>query len=432
MTQKNLWKLNLCLALGLALFGCAHNEHAKTPVAGQAAPVGITDNEIRDVVSRVARHQLHPLKDGDYPAITDPNALASAQAAAKPDGIAWSYPWGVALYGLIRSTDATGDRDVENFVLEHNQICSRYYSWLSGLEASAGKPPEVTELLDKSRIRGLLRLGNLDSCGAMGAQLLEGILRHPDQESAQEKVVVARIADWIANKQDRLPDGTLWRSRSMNGTVWPDDLYMSTPFLIRYAKYTGDQKYLDDAANQIIHQAALEQDSDGLWFHGYFVSEKKHAPYKWGRGNGWVTVATVEVLSALPENHPARAQLIKILRKQVEGLKKVQAPDGMWRQVLDHPELWEETSATAMFTYGIARAVNRGWIDASNMAVARKAFAGIAQNVTADGVVKGTCAGTNIGMDLNFYIERPHPDDDMHGRGPVMLAGTELLMPAKK
>ena len=85
-----------------------------------------------------------------------------------------------------------------------------------------------------------------------------------------------------------------------------------------------------------------------------------------------------------------------------------------------------------MFAYGIARAANRGWIDASNMAVARKAFSGIAKNVTADGVVKGTCQGTNIGKDLDYYINRPHPDDDLHGRGVTMLAGTEILLGDKK
>ena len=100
----------------------------------------------------------------------------------------------------------------------------------------------------------------------------------------------------------------------------------------------------------------------------------------------------------------------------------------MWRQVLDKPELWEETSCTAMFAYGIARAANRGWIDASNLAVARKAFAGIAKNVTAEGGVNGTCQGTSIGTNLDFYINRPRPDDDLHGRGPVLLAGTEILL----
>ncbi len=114
----------------------------------------------------------------------------------------------------------------------------------------------------------------------------------------EEKAVVERIADWVVNKQDRLPDGTLWRSKSMNGTVWPDDLYMGGVFLVRWGIYQHDQKYIDDAAQQIIHQAALEQDADGLWFHGYFVNEKKHAPFKWGRGNGWVTVTLVETISA--------------------------------------------------------------------------------------------------------------------------------------
>jgi len=98
---------------------------------------------------------------------------------------------------------------------------------------------------------------------------------------------------------------------------------------------------------------------------------------------------------------------------------------------LDKPELWEETSCTAMFTYGIARAVNRGWIDPSNMAVARRAFAGIAKNVTDDGTVNGTCIGTNIGEDLDYYIKRQQPSDDLHGRGVVLLAGAGILMTGK-
>jgi rhamnogalacturonyl hydrolase YesR len=104
----------------------------------------------------------------------------------------------------------------------------------------------------------------------------------------------------------------------------------------------------------------------------------------------------------------------------------------MWRQVLDKPALWEETSSTAMFAYGIARAVNRGWLPASDMAMARHAFAGVAKNVTPDGRVENTCAGTNIGTTLDFYINRPRPDDDPHGRGPVLLAGTEILMTTAK
>jgi rhamnogalacturonyl hydrolase YesR len=387
----------------------------------------ISDAEIRDVISRVAKHQIHALADGDYPAVTN---LDAAKSAGQPEGVAWNYPWGVTLFGMERSVDVTGDKDADNFVVRHNLICARDYGWLAGLEKQFGG--EGKTFARGSKINGLVSLGSLDSCGAMGNEILESMMRHPDEVTPDEKEVVGRIAGWVVSKQDRMEDGTLWRSKSMGGTVWPDDLYMGGVFLVRWGIYNHDQKFIDDAANQIIHQAALEQDSDGLWFHGYFVNEKRHAPFKWGRGNGWAMVALVETLSAMPENDPLRPQLLDILRKQIDGLKKVQSPDGMWRQVLDKPELWEETSCTAMFAYGIARAVNRGWIDAADMAVARRAFAGISKNVTADGVVKGTCAGTNIGETLDSYINRPRPDDDLHGRGPTMLAGTEILLARNK
>jgi rhamnogalacturonyl hydrolase YesR len=135
----------------------------------------------------------------------------------------------------------------------------------------------------------------------------------------------------------------------------------------------------------------------------------------------------VETMSAMDKNDPLRPQVMAIFKKQIEGLKKVQAPDGMWRQVLDHPELWEETSCTAMFAYSIARAVNRGWISPDNMIVARRAFAAVARNVHPDGAVVGTCQGTSMSTDLDFYIHRARPDDDPHGRGPVILAGAEIL-----
>jgi rhamnogalacturonyl hydrolase YesR len=127
-------------------------------------------------------------------------------------------------------------------------------------------------------------------------------------------------------------------------------------------------------------------------------------------------------------DHPDRAKLLEILRRQVNGIKPLQTGSGMWRQALDKPESWEETSCTAMFAYSIARAVNRGWIEPANLSVARKAFQGICRHVTPGGAVNGTCQGTNIGKDLEYYMKRERPDDDLHGRGPVMLAGAELLM----
>ena len=423
----------IAMALALLLFNSDYTGRAsQSPPAPAVAAAtlessgGFSDAEIRDVLERVVKHQLQPLTDASYPAVTN---LAEAVAARPPTGVAWNYPQGVMLYGLECYSDATGDQEADRFVVEHNLICARYYHWLAGLQSQFDG--DSRQFVRRTPMKLLMELGSLDSCGAMGNEMLVSLMHHPDQATPEEEAVVARIADWVVQKQKRLPDGTLWRPETMGGTVWPDDLYMGGVFLVRYGIYTHNQAYIDDAASNIIHQAAFEQDRDGLWFHGYFVKEKRHAPFKWGRGNGWAMVAMVEDLSAMPENDPLRPEVLAILRKQIEGLKTVQAPTGMWRQVLDEPQTWEETSCTAMFAYGIARAVNRGWIDTTNMAVARRAFAGIAKNVTPDGEVDGTCQGTGIGLTLSFYQGRLRPPDDPHGRGPVILAGTEILRAGK-
>src|ERR1043166_4328465 len=82
-----------------------------TPSANDASltgavksPTTISDAEILDVITRVAKHQIHALADGDYAEV---KSVEEAKAAKAPEGISWGYPWGVALYGVLRSTDAT-------------------------------------------------------------------------------------------------------------------------------------------------------------------------------------------------------------------------------------------------------------------------------------------------------------------------------------
>src|SRR5262249_4553789 len=152
---------------------------------------------------------------------------------------------------------------------------------------------------------------------------------------------VAAIADYISNRQPRSPEGIFWRA-VWDDTIWADDLYKGCAFLSRWYEFTGDAKYLDDAAKQIVLMSKLLRDKDGLWYHGYFHDDHRSNGAKWGRANGWAMVATVEVLSAMPTNHPARPELLNILHRHIEAVEKVQAPSGMWHQLLDRPELWEE------------------------------------------------------------------------------------------
>jgi rhamnogalacturonyl hydrolase YesR len=389
----------------------------------------ISDNSISNVIVTVAKHWQITLADGSYPAAT---SLSAAQAATAPTGISWEYAWGVNLYGQLRVKDATGNTNAENFALNHNLICGHYYAWLVSLTNTLASTSGLMSFQDGNAVLGtFFTLGKLDYCGSMTAQMLEGALRHASGPTIEQLQMAMVTANYISSGQPRT-NGILYRPER-GATIWADDLYMSCPFLIRWYQYTGNTNFLDDAANQVISMAGYLQDTDGLWFHGYYCTNHYVNGIKWGRANGWAMVTTVEVLSAMPTNHPARANLLGILRRHIAGVEAVQASDGMWHQVLDHPEVWEETSCTALCAYSIARAVNRGWIDPTNMAVARKAFSAIAQlQVSASGVVSNICPGTSLSNSLAYYTSKLQPaTDDRHGPGPVMLAGAEILLTPK-
>jgi rhamnogalacturonyl hydrolase YesR len=423
--------------IGLIVIASLFNGCRKSSDQGGASSVkNPIPRSIREVTLAVAKNQLHELKEGRY----GRGSLQEARNHVPPKGVAWEYTRGVTLYGLLRVSEAAHDKSFEKFVLKHNQIAARYFSYLQWMEKAFPEAygEQQNWNLTKNPLFELTVVDRLDFCGAMGAQMLEGILRHSGRPSDEEKALLDFVADYVIRKQPRMDDRTFWRpvftnpyiqqaNHRLDQTLWIDDLYMACPFLVRWSQYTGDSQYLEDAAKQVIRMAALQQDKDGLWFHGNFIGEKKRSPFKWGRGNGWAMVATVEVLSAMPPNHPKRKTLLDILRRHIDGIKPWQSDSGLWRQVLDHPEVWEETSCSAMFSYCIARAVHRGWIDASYLSVAKKAFEGVGKKVSDKGQVADICMGTDIGRDLAYYVNRERPMDDRHGQGAVLLAGAELM-----
>lgn len=45
------------------------------------------------------------------------------------------------------------------------------------------------------------------------------------------------------------------------------------------------------------------------------------------------------------------------------GLLSFQTEAGLWRQLIDQPESWPETSGSAMFAFGMVTGVAHGWLD---------------------------------------------------------------------
>lgn len=265
----------------------------------------------------------------------------------------------------------------------------------------------------------------LDDCGAMGGGLIEVYRKVPHEKYRQ---YIDKAADHILNHQERLADGTLVRSGPHQMTIWADDLYMSIVFLARMGHLTGEQKYFDDAARQVIQFTRYLYDTGkGLYYHGWYSDLKANGVAHWGRSNGWVMLAQTDLLEFLPENHPKRDTLLSILHQQVVGISRYQDKSGLWHQLLDKVDSYLETSCSAMFTYSIAKAVNQGWIHKSYASIAKEGWKGITSKVQPDGQVADICVGTGMEDNLVFYYNRPTQLNDIHGLGAVLLAGVEHL-----
>lgn len=119
------------------------------------------------------------------------------------------------------------------------------------------------------------------------------------------------------------------------------------------------------------------------------------------------------------------------------ALLKYQGEDGLWRQLVDRPDVWAKTSGTGMFAFAMITGVKSGWLDAKTYApAARKAWLGLVKHLDKDDNVTDVCVGTNkaaqeVGPDLDaqlkFYLERPRRTGDLHGQAPVLWSATALL-----
>ncbi|MEJ2493778.1 MAG: glycoside hydrolase family 88 protein [Ignavibacteriaceae bacterium] len=265
----------------------------------------------------------------------------------------------------------------------------------------------------------------LDDCGAMGANVIEVYKLDPQE---RYKEYIDKAANHILNKQSQLEDRTLVRSFPHRWTLWADDLYMGISFLSRMGELTGDQQYFDFATKQVINfNNYLFNDGKELMYHNWYSDINHTGVAFWGRANGWALLAQVDLLDHLPENYSQRDTLISLLKRHILGIAKYQSSSGLWHQLLDKQDSYLETSCSAMFTYAIARAVNKGYIDKRYSSIAEKGWEGIITKIHPEGQIEGVCTGTVVSDNLVDYYNRPTPINDIHGIGTVLLAGSEVI-----
>ncbi|ANH83991.1 glycosyl hydrolase [Niabella ginsenosidivorans] len=211
--------------------------------------------------------------------------------------------------------------------------------------------------------------------------------------------------------------GLSWQTR-----LWIDDMFMITAVQSQAYRATGNRRYIDKAAHEMVFYLDSLQQPSGLFYHAPDV------PYYWGRGNGWMAAGMSELLRSLPKDNPDRPRIMEGYKKMMAALLKYQAADGMWRQLIDDPASWKETSATGMFAFAFITGVKEGWLDKNIYGpAARRAWLSLITYINADGAVTDVCEGTNKKNDHQYYLDRKRITGDLHGQAPLLWCATALL-----
>ena len=218
---------------------------------------------------------------------------------------------------------------------------------------------------------------------------------------------------WLEPREDGLTRETRW---------WIDDMYMVGALQIQAYRATGNILYAERSAKFLKAYLDKLQQPNGLFFHG------PEAHFYWGRGNGWVASALAETLSSVPESLPEYEALVEGYVRMMEALLPLQSESGMWRQLVDYPNAWEESSCTAMFAFAMEVGVKKGWLKPGKFEPAvRLAWRTLNNNMDEEGNLREICVGTGQNQDAQYYLDRPRISGDFHGQAPWLWLATELM-----
>ena len=323
------------------------------------------------------------------------------------------YHQGVFLSGMMNNYKLTGEEKYYNYIKE----------WVDSIIQEDG----TIDTYDPTRLD----------------DIQPGILLFPLYERTKEekyKIALGTLID-ILRTWKKNNAGGFWHKDIHPNQMWLDSLYMGGPIQAEYAVFSGETKFLDEAAEQaVIMYEHMVDEKTGLMFHAWDESKEVEwadketglSPEIWGRAQGWYVVAILDILQFMPENHPRREKLIEIEKEILASIMKYRDSEKkMWYQVIDkgdHAGNWIETSCSCLFTAAIAKAIYMGILDKSCTAYVNECFDAIYDSVEKKGdeiYVNKVCVGTGV-KDYQGYIERPTVANDLHGVGAFLLMCAEV------
>lgn len=321
----------------------------------------------------------------------------------------WFYALMVGNYGLLNAAAAARRSDYRDYFAANMKTMIDYYDYALYDATLSG---------EASFLQRGTNPDNLDSIGTMGMNFIEYYNLTKDESALH---VIRLLENAMMTRIPRFSDGTFRRE----STMWADDTFMSCPFIVRLAKLTGNTEYYSELKRQIAgFKKRLYMEDKKLFSHIFFIDTGVMNRIPWGRGNGWVMLTLTEILMNISSAHPDYGYYAELFADFAEGVLALQDEDGMWRQVLDIGDSYEETSATAMFVLCFARGVKLGILDKDRFgAAAEKGMnALLEKRIDRNGNICGVCKGSGCSMEAKYYTELETAYNDDHGTGIVLCA----------
>ncbi|UCH15717.1 MAG: glycoside hydrolase family 88 protein [Bacteroidales bacterium] len=332
----------------------------------------------------------------------------------------WTYTHGLVSLAYLKLWKKTGD--------------ARYYEYAKGY---------VDALIDENGIIKGYEIDKYNIDKINSGKIL--FIFYKETGDVRYKTAMDTLRKQLKD-QPRTASGGFWHKKRYPHQMWLDGLYMGAPFYAQYGLEYNEPENFDDISYQILLIEEKTRDAKtGLLYHGWDESKQQRwsdpetgcSPNFWGRAMGWYSMALVDVLDFIPEDHEKRNEIITVIQRFVEAIVKVQDEEtGLWYQVLDQGDRegnFLEGSVSSMFSYSMLKAVKKGYIDKSYLEYAFKAYEGIINNLIKTDeqgkiTITPVCAVAGLGGNpyrdgsYDYYINERKRDNDPKATGPFIMA----------
>lgn len=432
---RNLSALLLALLLGMSA-GCTEKAtlgsgvKPPTPVAPDDDP---TPSEENDLINWPAGKDPRTVGNGATELFLRSGNSNWGDMHASTKSSLTSYPDVCAWLGAFWYAEASGNDDL------FNRLVAKFDQFLTVDDKNIEPNKSLVTKIPRTENNAV----DYNIFGAVPLHIYAELKRRgkPETEIAKYLELGLPYADQQWELPDdqylkNLPNGRNYHARgySYQTRLWIDDMFMITALQSQAYLATGDEKYIERAAREMMLYLDELPGANSVFYHA------PSAKFFWGRGNGWMAVGMPEMLRMLParaEYDSYRDRILAKYKAMMATLSAYQYESGMWGQLINYntADMWEETSGSAMFTYAMVLGVKNGWLDAAVYGpVARKGWLGLQKYILSNYEITNVCTGTGAGTSYEYYRDRAKNIGDMHGQAALLwcaYALTELAAQSK-